>query len=84
LPFAQKNIDIVKDIAIAEQTPSYILRAKTGWVTSTTPQVGWYVGYLEQNDNVYFFATNLEIAEEEDLAARLEVTRLCLLDLGLL
>jgi beta-lactamase class D len=84
LPFAQKNIDIVKDIAIAEQTPSYILRAKTGWATATTPQVGWYVGYLEQNDNVYFFATNLEIAESEDLAARLEVTRLCLLDLGLL
>ena len=87
LPFSQRNINIVKDIAIVEQTPDYTLRAKTGWATSSNPQVGWYVGYLEQNDNVYFFATNLEIVEEresQDLAARLEVTRLCLQDLNLL
>lgn len=80
LPFDQKTMDLVQDIAIAEQTPNYILRAKTGLASET----GWYVGYLEQNDNVYFFATNLEIDSENAIAARLEVTRLCLQDLGLL
>ena len=80
LPFSQQTIDLVKDIAIAEQTPDYVLRAKTG-ATST---IGWYVGYLEQNDNVYFFATNLEMSSQVPLAARLEVTRLCLQELGLL
>ena len=84
LPFTQRNIDLVKDIAIAEQTPDYTLRAKTGWATNKTPYIGWYVGYLEQNDNVYFFATNLDTPEEKDLSARLEITRLCLQDLGLL
>ena len=84
LPFSQRSIDLVKDIAIAEQTPNYILRAKTGWATNQTPYIGWYVGYLEQNDNVYFFATNLDTPEEKDLSARLEITRLCLQDLGLL
>jgi beta-lactamase class D len=84
LPFAQKNIDLVKDIAIAEQTSNYVLRGKTGWVTSVTPQIGWYVGYLEQNDNVYFFATNIDVVTEKDVAARLEVTKLCLQNLGLL
>ena len=84
LPFSQRNIDMVKDIAIAEQTPDYTLRAKTGWATNKTPYIGWYVGYLEQNDNVYFFATNLDTPEEESLAARLQITRLCLQDLGLL
>ncbi len=84
LPFAQKNIDLVKDIAIAEQTSDYVLRAKTGIATSVTPQIGWYVGYLEQNDNVYFFATNIDVVSDKDVAARLEVTKLCLQDLGLL
>lgn len=84
LPFAQKNIDLVKDIAIAEETDNYVLRAKTGIATSVTPQIGWYVGYLEQNDNVYFFATNLDVVSDKDIAARLEVTKLCLQDLGLL
>ncbi len=80
LPFSQRNIDLVKDIAIAEQIPNYVLRGKTGWASN----VGWYVGYLEQNDNVYFFATNLDMNSETDPAARIEVTRLCLQDLGLL
>ncbi|MBE9043005.1 class D beta-lactamase [Pleurocapsales cyanobacterium LEGE 10410] len=80
LPFSQRNLDLVKDIAIAEQTPDYVLRGKTG----ATSEIGWYVGYLEQNDNVYFFATNIDLGAEQDLAARLKVTRLCLQDLGLL
>lgn len=84
LPFAQKNIDLVKDIAIAEQASNYVLRAKTGIATSVTPQIGWYVGYLEQNNNVYFFATNIDVVTDKDIAARLEVTKLCLQDLGLL
>jgi beta-lactamase class D len=84
LPFAQKNIDLVKDIAIAEETDNYVLRGKTGIATSVTPQIGWYVGYLEQNNNVYFFATNIDVVNDQDITARLEVTKLCLQDLGLL
>ncbi|MGB5971457.1 MAG: class D beta-lactamase [Spirulinaceae cyanobacterium] len=80
LPFSQRTIDLVKEIAIAEQTPDYLLRGKTG----LTQRIGWYVGYLEQNDNVYFFATNLDIDSQTDPAVRLKVTRLCLQDLGLL
>lgn len=80
LPFSQRTIELVKDIMINEQTPNYVLRGKTGLASS----VGWYVGYLEQNDNAYFFATNLDLDSENAASARLEVTRLCLQDLGLL
>jgi beta-lactamase class D len=80
LPFSESTLALVKDIAIAEQTPDYIIRAKTGWAND----IGWYVGYVEQNDNVYFFATNINIKDEADLGARLEVTRRCLKTLGLL
>ncbi|MEM7033966.1 MAG: class D beta-lactamase, partial [Chloroflexota bacterium] len=50
LPFSQRSMDIVKDILIFEEGDDYILRAKTGWGQRFTPQVGWFVGYLEQND----------------------------------
>lgn len=83
LPFSKRTIDLVKDIMIFEQTPEYILRAKTGWVR-VTPEVGWFVGYLEQNKNIYFFATNIDIRNPNDLAVRIEITRRSLKDLGLL
>ena len=84
LPFSPRTIELVKDIAIVEQTPNYILRGKAGWDVSVTPNLGWYVGYLEQKDNVYFFATNLDLDSNNAATARLEITRLCLQDLGLL
>lgn len=80
LPFSERSIAIVKDIMIVEKTPIYVIRAKTGWAK----QIGWYVGYLEQDKNVYFFATNLDISNEIDLPKREELTRRCLEELGLL
>ena len=83
LPFSQRSISIVQDIMIFEKTPNYIIRAKTGWDSKKTPNIGWYVGYLEQNQNVYFFATNIDIHKPEDASARQKLTRLCLQDLSL-
>ncbi|NEQ42968.1 MAG: class D beta-lactamase [Leptolyngbya sp. SIOISBB] len=82
LPFSESTIATVKDIMIVEQTPDYTIRAKTGWALAGN--VGWYVGYLEQNDNVYFFATNIDIQDESDLPARQAITRRCLASLNLL
>ncbi|MBD6616127.1 class D beta-lactamase [Komarekiella sp. 'clone 1'] len=84
LPFSQRTMNLVKDIMVREQTPDYILRAKTGWLDSTNPEVGWFVGYLEQNKNVYFFATTIDMYKPEDALARIEITRRSLKDLGLL
>ncbi|MEH2225793.1 class D beta-lactamase [Nostoc sp.] len=84
LPFSQRTINLVKDIMVREQTPDYTLRGKTGWLTSIKPNVGWFVGYLEQNKNVYFFATTLDMQKSEDAPVRIEITRRSLKDLGLL
>jgi len=80
LPFSGRAMDIVKDILIREKIDAYVLRAKTGWAGQT----GWYVGYLEQNDNVYFFATTIAIMKPEDSSAREAVTRAVFEHLGLL
>jgi len=84
LPFSQRTMDLVKDIMVREQTPGYTLRGKTGWLDSTKPEVGWFVGYLEQNNNVYFFATTIDMRKPEDAPSRIEITRRSLKDLGLL
>ncbi|MBD2098398.1 class D beta-lactamase [Trichocoleus sp. FACHB-591] len=84
LPFSKRTIDLVKNIMIMEQTPDYILRGKTGWVTEISPGVGWLVGYLEQNNNVYFFAANIAMSTMEDAPKRLELTRRSFKALGLL
>lgn len=87
LPFSESAISTVKDIMIVEKTPSYTIRAKSGWVGFGEPdqeQIGWYVGYVEQNDNVYFFATSIDIRDDDDHKAREPLTRLSLETLGLL
>jgi beta-lactamase class D len=87
LPFSERSLAIVKDIMIMEKTPDYTITGKTGWVgvaDDVTPKIGWYVGYLEKGENVYFFATNIDIRNENDAAARLEVTRRCFQDLAVL
>jgi beta-lactamase class D len=87
LPFSERSLDIVKDIMIVEATPNYTLRVKTGLVgfpPMENTRISWYVGYLEQNDNVYFFATNIDIRSEDDADKREQLTRRCLEDLQLL
>lgn len=69
---------------IFEQTPNYTLRGKTGWADSANPGVGWFVGYLEQNNKVYFFATNIDMPNPKLAASRIKITRRCFEMLGLL
>jgi beta-lactamase class D len=83
LPFSERSLTIVKDIMIVEQTPDYTISAKTG-LLGYPESIGWYVGYVEQNDNVYFFATNINIRSDDDVDKRIELTRRCLEDLQLL
>lgn len=87
LPFSERSISIVKDIMIMEKTPDYTITGKTGWVgvaDDVIPKIGWYVGYVEKAENVYFFATNIDIRNEKDPAARIELTRRCFKDLVVL
>lgn len=84
LPFSERTLDLVKDIMIVERTPAYTLRGKTGWITSVTPNIGWFVGYLQQNNNTYFFATNINMPTADDAAKRIDLTRRSFKKLGLL
>ncbi len=62
LPFSSAVMKTVKDIMIIERQDSYTLRGKTGWATDVegVKNIAWYVGYLERDNNVYFYALNFE------------------------
>ena len=66
LHYSNKHLSILKNIMIVEQTSDYIFRAKSGW----TKNIGWYVGYLQKEENVWFFALNMGIQNPSDLKYR--------------
>lgn len=76
LPFSKHSVDIVKHIMIVKDTTGYVLRAKTGWGTQGNTDIGWYVGYVETKDNVYYFANCIQCKDpnNKDFAnARLDI-----------
>ena len=77
LPVSRRSTEIVKDILVVEQTPTYKLSAKTGGgPIDEGIYIGWFVGYLEAQGNVYFFATNIEGASFADIRAkRIDLTK---------
>lgn len=75
LKFSQRSMNIAKQIMIYEENDEYTIRAKTGWAIRVEDQIGWFVGYVEKENNVYFFATNLQSKEPEDgFKSRTEIT----------
>ena len=75
LPFSQRTIDIVKDIMTLEKTDQWTYRGKTGWALRDSVSVGWFVGYLEQGEDTWFFATSIEMDGMKTIHARQDITR---------
>lgn len=84
LPFSQRTIEVVKDIMTLEKTENWTYRGKTGWVLRDSVSVGWFVGYLERNDSVWFFATNIAMDGNRTIKDRQEITRKILKSLRLM
>ena len=70
LPFKIEDINLLKEIMIDEKNENYIIRAKTGWEW----KYGWYVGYVETKDDVWFFAMNIDTKSKDDLPKRKTIT----------
>lgn len=77
LPFSQRSVDIVKRIMVAKDTLNYVVRAKTGWADEEKRIVGWYVGYIEKEGNIYYFVTCIQSDNPEHpgfAGARMDIT----------
>ena len=86
LPVSERSINILKKIMLAETGVDYKLFAKTGAGRDGDKVIGWYVGFIERNGNVYYFANNIETddANRSFLPARIEIAVKNLKELGLL
>jgi beta-lactamase class D len=86
MPFSKRSYEIVKRIIIREDSIEYKLRGKTGWAIIDKTNIGWYIGYIEKDKNVYFFVTNIETdkSDESFPAWRIEITKLILKELQIL
>jgi beta-lactamase class D len=82
LPVKEEAIRAVKEITLVEKTDSYELHAKTGWLVKDKEQVGWWVGWIEREGNVYPFALNFDMTKDADAEKRIPIGRECLKALG--
>jgi beta-lactamase class D len=77
---------IVKKILVLESNDTYQLSGKTGsvWRVGAT-YIGWFIGYVEERGNIYFFATNIESTRSESNGVKAkEITREVLQSLELI
>ena len=78
LPFSTSSYEILQQIMLIEQTPTFSIRAKTGLAARPKPNLGWYIGDVETPNDVWIFAMNMDIDNEKDLYLRLKLTRAAL------
>ncbi len=84
LPFSNNNFDIVKNIILVDSTISYKLYAKTGWAVRVDNQIGWYIGFVENESDTWVFTMNIDININEDAKLRESITRKILKHEGLI
>jgi beta-lactamase class D len=88
LPLKTSAMNSMKVIMVNEVTPEYTLSGKTGWAVRNGNNYGWFVGWVEVKDKVYFIATLVEPKNQEQvndfIMARKTVTMEVLKLLGFL
>jgi beta-lactamase class D len=82
LPFKVEHQRLLKDLMIIDAGKDFILRAKSGWASSATPQLGWFVGWVERPEGAVFFALNIDMPKKaDDIPKREAIVRKVLSDL---
>jgi beta-lactamase class D len=84
LPLSARTQAIVRDIIRLDEANGAILYGKTGWAGSTTPNVGWLVGWVERGEKIDSFALNIDMATVQDAPKRMILVRGMLSKLGVM
>lgn len=83
LPVSQRAQDIVTDIMTLEKGSDWALHGKSGWSVAPDPDIGWLVGWVRTEDDLYTFALNIDMRSRADRNMRMPLVRHFLQDLGL-
>jgi beta-lactamase class D len=68
----------VREIVFMEQGATWSLVAKTGTVARCSPNIGWWVGWVEKEGKIYVFALNIELPQGNDAPDRVSIGKQCL------
>ncbi|MGL5434978.1 MAG: BlaR1 family beta-lactam sensor/signal transducer [Lachnospiraceae bacterium] len=82
--FAPENINAVKDAIClsSSETGTFYGKSGTGLVDDHDVN-GWFIGYIEADDNTYFFATNIGADEAATGSNATEITMSILSDMNI-
>ena len=79
LPISENAMKLTKELMLYETKSNYKISGKTGWAVRQNKDITWFVGFIETNDNVYIFATNVAPNKNTDLNTfgqiRIELTK---------
>jgi len=86
---AQQKLDasirsqsIARDIIRLESRDGKVLYGKTGWRFSSTPNLGWWTGWVEQNGRISAFSLNIDMPAATDAPKRVAIGKAMLAKLG--
>lgn len=67
LPLSDHTYATARQVMRRDAGPGWTLYAKTGWTTTHTPALGWYVGWLERDRDPrpVYFALNMDMLRDE-------------------
>lgn len=82
LDLSQQSQKIVRDISRIETTQGAALHGKSGWTVAPDPDIGWFVGWVAQQGDVYAFALNIDMRGRVDAPLRERLARQFLSELG--
>lgn len=86
LPFDKKYQSDVVDIIYMEDINGWKLYGKTGALSEKdeNPALGWFVGFVEKDNNIYTFALNIDMPNETYISKRLPLAIMTIKAMGIL
>lgn len=82
--YKEENIQAVKQSLFLSQESQSSLYGKTGsGKTSDSARTGWFIGYVEQSENIYFFAAHIEDKDSASGSTAQKIVQTILKDYGI-
>lgn len=82
--FEEKNVQAVKDSLRIKELDDFHLSGKTGTGMVNGENInGWFIGYVENGANIYFFATNIQNDTDVSGSKAADITLSILNDKGI-
>ncbi|WOT05597.1 penicillin-binding transpeptidase domain-containing protein [Shewanella youngdeokensis] len=79
LPLSLHSQALIKQLMQTDSSESYALYAAAGYGGDTLKGVGWWIGWVEQNNNTVFFALNIDMASMQQASLGQAIVKAVLL-----